>query len=198
MMKGTRKPGKGESPADLRRSIITAWTRMGGGPVGRKELAGIQATLGTQTSLPSPAAIARVLADHGADLKHPEVIDCDAEWRTGYLADLARREEQSGEGDLVKTLRLQDAESMIKEWEKQRLGFERSGDTPAAREVQTLAIEMRKTAQLRAKDRSLPQAVRREQAEISEWLLVWLQTPGLFEQWLELRKTSPGYRKFLV
>src|SRR5436190_23875919 len=108
MMEGARKPGKGERSADLRQSIVAAWTRMGGGPVGRKELARIQASLSTQTSLPSPAAIARVLADHGADLKHPEVIECDAQWRR---ENQARQAEQSVEADLVKTLQLKDAES---------------------------------------------------------------------------------------
>ena len=35
---------------------------------------------------------------------------------------------------------------------------------------------------------------RAEQAEIAEWLKVWIQTPILFADWLELRRRSPAPR----
>jgi hypothetical protein len=31
--------------------------------------------------------------------------------------------------------------------------------------------------------------------EISEWLSVWLQSPELFSDWLDLRRRSPEYKK---
>jgi hypothetical protein len=35
---------------------------------------------------------------------------------------------------------------------------------------------------------------RAEQEEIAQWFTIWLQTPDLFAQWLELRKASPGFK----
>jgi len=166
-MEGARKPDTGESSAELRQSIVAAWRQLGGGGVGRRELVGIQRSLGTKASGPSPAAIARVLADHGAELKHPEIIECDAEWRRAFLEKEAQRLEETAGPDQAKPLRLNQAESLIIKLEKQRLGFERAGDRTAAGEIQTLAIETRQTALLRAKDKSQPQSVRREQNEIA-------------------------------
>ena len=34
-----------------------------------------------------------------------------------------------------------------------------------------------------------------DEAEIAEWLTVWLQTPDAFETWVSLRKRSADFKK---
>ena len=38
-------------------------------------------------------------------------------------------------------------------------------------------------------------SIRRMKIEITEWLSLWLQTPNLFNDWVELRQRSPEFRK---
>ena len=40
-------------------------------------------------------------------------------------------------------------------------------------------------------------AKRREKQEIARWFQVWLETPDLFQDWLELRKLSEEFRNLL-
>src|SRR5215470_5781348 len=62
--------------------IVETWDRMGKDVVGASELASIQQTLVQRFgSGSSPASIARVLADHGARLGHPEILQTDSRWR---------------------------------------------------------------------------------------------------------------------
>jgi hypothetical protein len=143
----------------------------------------------------SPAGIARVLADEGAELRHPEVIEFDARWRE------AKIESESGEfkgvEDLLtgRPLRLRKAEALIKKLEKLRRSSSESGNQTTARQARDMAVSARQTAELLAKDRKLSQTERAEQAEIAEWLKVWIQTPSLFSDWLDLRRRSPEFQK---
>src|SRR5262249_155067 len=57
----------------------------------------------------------------------------------------------------------------------------------AARTARQNATELSQSSQLSA-------SRRREHAEIAQWLTVWLQTPDLFAQWLELRKASAEFK----
>ena len=61
--------------------------------------------------------------------------------------------------------------------------------------LKAIAIEARQLALSAGKDQRIDKMLQRRQKEIAEWLTVWLQTPKLFEQWLELRKRSPEFGK---
>ena len=87
------------------------------------------------------------------------------------------------------------AESLVGTLEDVRCRFERTGDDRQIAELRTLAIDARRAAVSRAGDTSLPISIRHEQTEIAEWLMVWLETPNLFEQWVELRKSSAAFRE---
>lgn len=132
----------------------------------------------------SPAAIARVLADEGAELRHPEVIEFDAQWRE------ERIKSQMREFDSLEPLTFERAEELIKRCEEARKLND--GDSTQARNS---AIDARNKAQLVAGRKSLSEAKRAEQLEIAEWLGVWIKTPNLFADWLELRKRSDDFRR---
>ena len=166
--------------------------------VGESELREIQRLLRSQFGPgadESPAAIARVLADEGAELRHPEVIEFDARWREARMEMESRQLKGLDELLTAGPLQLKKAEALIKKLEKLRQRAEASGDQTALNQVRRIAVSARQHAELLAKDRKLDRHERAEQAEIVEWLKVWIQTPVLFADWLELRRRSPEFQK---
>src|SRR6185295_2875097 len=62
--------------------IVEAWETTATDLVGASDLTLIQVALFQRFgSESSPASIARVLADHGARLRHPEILQADSRWR---------------------------------------------------------------------------------------------------------------------
>ena len=95
-------------------------------------------------------------------------------------------------------MRLKQAEALIKKLEKLRKKFERAGDAQALRSLKDEAVNARQTVQSLAKSEKLNQRVRGEQVEIVEWLAVWIRTPTLFAEWLELRQRSSDFRQRFI
>ena len=190
--------GDQTQPRNKQEFIIAEWHRLGGKAIGRKELRRIQQALHEkfgEGGVESPARIARVLADEGAELRHPEVIELDAKWReekiekeTSTFRGLERLLD-------AKPVRLHEAESLIKKLEQTRQSSERNEDQVNVRRLRDIAINARQAAESLANDSMLNQTTRDEQAEIAQWLAVWLQTPTLFDDWLDLRRRSPDFRK---
>ena len=174
--------------------IVEAWNRLERPAIGEHELREIQGSVLSQLgegAVESPAAIARVLADEGAELRHPEVIEFDARWRE---AKIERESEELKDLDDLLTarpLRLVKAEELIGELEKLRQSSEGSG----SQLVRSMAVSARQAAELHSKDWKLSQLERAEQAEIVEWFKVWIQTPSLFADWLDLRRRSVEFQK---
>jgi hypothetical protein len=165
--------------------------------VGASELRKIQSAIREQFgagAVDSPAAIARVLADEGAELRHPEVIEFDARWREAEIRRNSKRFAGFDGGPGGEPLRLKQAEALIKRLEREWDRSERAGDKAARQRARDEAIKAAEAAQSLAKNRALDQTQRAEQAEIAAWLAVWIQTPNLFAEWLELRRRSPEFR----
>jgi len=130
------------------------------------------------------------VADAGADLRHPEVIEFDALWRAEQMRE-APHASEAREPALEEFLTLMQAEDFIRELEKRRLYA-----APAeVQGIRSIAIKARETAQSHARRKTLGLLQKAEQQEIAEWLGVWIKTPGLFKDWLELRKRSVEFRK---
>ena len=190
-MEGTRSsPSPRRSDSKVRRQAIIEYWRGEQCPrVGARELSQLQSLLATRfggADLDSPATIARVLADEGAELRHPEVIECDAQWRADFLQ---RPSQDSAElPDAKETLTLAAVEPFIEKLEQL------ARDKADIQRLRSVAIEARKTAQLEARRKSLSESQRNEQIEIAEWLGVWIKTPRLFKDWLELRRRSPEFK----
>jgi hypothetical protein len=198
-MEGRQLKTRGKPALSTRRDlIIAAWDRLGRATIGESELREIQRSVRSEFGLgtnESPAAIARLLADEGAELRHPEVIEFDACWREAKIE--SERKRFKGLDDFLagKPLRLNKAETLIKRLEKLRKSSESSGDQISLKQARNMAANGRQIAESLAKDRTLNQTQRDEQAEIAAWLKVWIQTPGLFADWLELRQRSPDFQE---
>ena len=149
--------------------ILEVWTKTGNDVVRASDLSLIQDALaqrfGTESS---PASIARVLADHGALLGHPEILQADLRWREGNL--LFSAEDLTLDNLEAATRFVDKIESLRQQFENDR----------AMREH--LYQQVR---QLKSELQSIHTSIARE---LGEWLTVWLQNPGIFKEWLELRR----------
>jgi len=188
-----KRVSRGHKPRTPNQLIVGCWKKLGRPAVGARELAAIQAELNGEfgtSAVNSPAAIARVLADEGAELRHPEVIECDAAWRTEQVPDdeqsLSKSRTPAGE-----VLTLAQAEGLIEELEQLRV----QADVTDGQSIRAPAIEAREAAHRRAQRKSLSELQRAEQQEIAEWLGVWIKTPNLFKDWLDLRKSARDFKK---
>ena len=186
----------GVSSERFREVIVSTWLALGGASVGADELIAIQKALAEvidEDHLPSPASIARELAPEGAELRHPEVIECDAAWRRAGWEREARRFKRLD--DLVSEgpLTMKRAEELLAELDRLRQEFASTNDDEGLARLKEFAVSVQQRSQVRSK--SGVEAARAEESEIVAWLKVWMQTPAIFSDWLELRKRSAEFRK---
>lgn len=174
--------------------IIEVWERLDCESIGRIEIEAIEAAVrerfGPQAVDPV-MAIARLLADEGAQLRHAELMDLHIERDEDRHYDAAFR-------DLFDLTGLESARSSLRRMENLRKKFTERRDRDGLRLLRQLAIEERdellgsETSRLRP----LPFNVRKE---IAEWLTIWLGSPEVFEHWIEMRQASADYAaKFLT
>lgn len=182
--------------------IIEVWEALDCESVGTRELEQIQNAVRErfgEGALSSPAAIARTVADEGAVLRHPEVFECDANWRRQQL-------EERVLPDGLDFSNLSSAFESIVKIEEKRIELGRTGENGKGErgrpdnavelgELRELVSAARDEALLRARSKILDEDQRKQAREISEWLRVWLQAPELFSDWLDLRRRSPEFRK---
>jgi hypothetical protein len=192
-----KRPGQSLAAQAARESIVKLWLELSRPPVDTQFLERVQRQLAqsSEDRALSPAKVARLLADEGAELRHPEIMEADVRWRESLVKsrmDKFAAVEPLSSGAL---LNIQDAGMLISRMEMLRQEFERDDDQAGLDELRTLAAGARRRAEVMGKSLKLDEKVRSEQREIAEWLKVWLQTPMLFENWLELRWRSEEFRK---
>lgn len=157
--------------------IVEVWERTGKDLIGAAELNVIQEALvqrfGSETS---PASIARVLADHGARLGHPEILQADTRWRERQHFftpdDLAFDSIDSANAFIQKIQQAHAQESL-----RQSVLLIKS-------ELDHLAGLPTAPANRRAVAR-----------EAAQWLTVWLQNPQIFPEWLALRRSTAEFQE---
>jgi len=153
--------------------IVEVWEGLGKEVVGASELSLIEeAVVERLGSAASPASIARVLADHGAILGHPEILQADARWREKQSLFTA---------DDLEFGNLEAAMKLINK-------IEHLESDPTMRESLRQSVRSLK-AELDSLSSSKQLA-----AEVAQWLAVWLQNPQIFTEWLALRQNTPEFR----
>jgi hypothetical protein len=169
--------------------MIEVWEQLDCESVGARELEQIQAALlekfgaGAQAS---PASIARAVADEGAVLRHPEVFECDRVWREANLKSLSF-------GDALDFSNLDAAFASVVKIEEQRL--QQTGGESSKSNLGQAVTAIRKELTLRARSPIIESSDKILFNEVAQWLSVWLQSPELFSDWLDLRRRSPEFRK---
>ena len=170
--------------------VIEVWERLDCETVGEDELESIfEAVRGRfgKGALESPASVARMLADEGAELRHAEVLEMDARWRTADPYEAMFR-------NVLRFADFDQAAASIKRLDNLRRQFERKKDAEGLRRVRETALKGKQRAQMIAGNKSVDARKRAEKDEIANWFTVWLQTPEIFDDWLALRRRSADYR----
>jgi hypothetical protein len=155
--------------------IIDAWKPLDKEVVGAPELDLIRETIAERfgTDL-SPASIARALADHGARLGHPEILQADVRWRESNLFFTPE--------DLTFGT-LEDATALMDKLESLRRQVE--SEKP---KLEQLYQQVR---QLKGELELIPTSLGQE---LAQWLTIWLQNPQIFGDWVALRRATEEFR----
>jgi hypothetical protein len=173
-----------------RELMIEVWEYLDCESVGAKELEAVREAVRErfgEGAVESPARVARVLADEGAELRHAEVLDLDARWRTQDPYEAAFR-------NVLKFSTFEEAAQSIRRLDNLRKQFGRKQDREGLRRVQETVLKGKQRAQMIARNASVNERKRAEKTEMAEWFTVWLNQPDIFEDWLALRLASKDFR----
>ncbi len=184
----TKREWKARTKRDL---MIEVWEHLDCETVGAKELAAVMEVVRErygEGAVESPAAIARLLADEGAELRHAEVLEMDARSRTADPYEAAFR-------NVLKFSSFDEAAASIKRLENLRRQFQRKKDKDGLRRVQETVLRGKQRAEMIAGNAAVNERKRAEKAEIAQWFAVWLRQPEIFDDWLILRRRSEEFRQ---
>lgn len=173
-----------------RELMIEVWERLDCESVGAKELEAVREAVRErfgEGAVESPARVARLLADEGAELRHAEVLEMDARWRTQDPYEAAFR-------NVLKFSTFEEAAQSIRRLDNLRKQFHRRNDRAGLRRVRETVLKGKQRAQMIARNQSVNERKREEKAEMAEWFTVWLNQPEIFEDWLALRLASKDFR----
>lgn len=170
--------------------IIEVWEKLDCESVGAGEIEAIDvvvADLFGADSVDSSMVTARLLADEGASLRHAEIMSL-------YIRRARQRQGGPGSSGEFDFSDLHSALSSIAQFDQLRSKFLNGDDQHGLRAVREAAIRYKDAAEAAAKSGALDAAARRVQAEICDWLRIWIQTPEVFGGWLELRRRSAEFK----
>ena len=158
-----------------RELMIEAWEELDCETVGAAELETIQNVLREvygEGATEGPAAIARVLADEGAVLRHSEVLECDVNWRQQNIS--------VEELDFTNPRPTADRLAQLAEQWKQ-------SNLPEQKALSDLVHVWRREAELLTSSKVIDESGKAVVREVRGWIGVWLQNPVMFADWLSLR-----------
>jgi hypothetical protein len=186
-----KREWKSRTKRDL---MIEVWEHLDCESVGAVELETIETVVRErfgEGAVENPAAVARLLADEGAELRHAEVLELDARYRSTDPYEAMFR-------NVLKFSTFAQAAASIKNLENLRRQFKRKKDQEGLRRVNELALKGKQRAQMISRNRNVDEKKRAEKNEIAEWFAVWLRQPEIFSDWLELRQRSKDYRQLFT
>ncbi|HEY0386739.1 MAG TPA: hypothetical protein VGC64_12035 [Pyrinomonadaceae bacterium] len=174
-----------------RELMIEVWEHLDCETVGARELEAIELAVRErfgEGALESPVLVARLLADEGAELRHAEVLELDAQRRAADPYEAMLR-------NVLKFADFAQAANSIRNLENLRRQLARKKDETGLRRVREVGLKGKQRAQMIARNPKVDEAKRAEKAEIADWFTLWLQTPEIFQDWLDLRLRSKDFRQ---
>lgn len=87
----------------------------------------------------------------------------------------------------------EELEASLLELEKEYAMAVARGDRTRATACRRAVIQAKDRARLISRSEKVDAEKRRQKAEMAEWMLVWLENPGIFAAWVTLRKKSLTY-----
>lgn len=177
---------KASTKTDL---IIEVWEKLDCESVGATEIAAIETVISGvygDAAVESPMAVARLLADEGAELRHAEIMQL-------YVTRSSSRPHEAALRNILNLDDLATAHRSIRALENLRIKVLGDGDKEGLRKLRETAIRGKDLAIETSKSANVDDATKRLNEEIANWLTVWLQTPDVFESWAALRKRSAEF-----
>lgn len=178
---------KSRTKTDL---MIEVWEALDCESVGAKEIIAIENAVRERfgnSAVDSPMRIARLLADEGAELRHSEIMELDIQRRLESPYDAMFR-------NILKFSDFKETLISIRQLENLRRKFQSDNDKEGLRLVRETAIKGKQRAQMIAKNEKVETKKREEKGEIAEWFTIWLQSPEIFENWIQLRQNSTDFQ----
>jgi hypothetical protein len=182
---------KGWTARTKRELMIEVWERLDCESVGAAEIEAVMEAVRGRFgagAVETPARIARLLADEGAELRHAEILELDARLRTVDPYDSMFR-------NILKFSTFEEAAASLRRLDNLRRQFERSKDAEGLRRVRETVLKGKRRAQMISRNAAVNERKRAEKAEIAEWFTVWLNQPSIFSDWLALRRRTPAFRE---
>lgn len=167
-----------------RKAILAAAREVGAGIFTSAEIEQVRrqmlARLGEEGKA-SHELIAAVLAQAGIPV------------RRSRLQGAARYEEEFR--DLLHFSTFEDAEMCLIRLDELLQKFREQGDPAGeARVIEVAQLGLRRAVMI-SRNTKVDPYKRAEKEEVSRWFRVWLENPGAFFDWLELRKQTPDFRR---
>lgn len=159
--------------------MIEVWEKLDCDSIGSAEIEAIEQVVRDvlgESAVESPMKIARLLADEGAELRHSEIMELHV---LRYEAKPYTAEFRN----ILKTESFRQTLASIRNLDNLRKKFLSDGDKNGVRIIRERVIEAKK------KLNRTP-----EEAEMAEWLNVWLLTPDAFDTWVSLRQRSADFK----
>lgn len=179
---------KSRTKTDL---TIEVWEALDCENVGAKEIIAVENAVRERfgnSAVDSPMRIARLLADEGAELRHAEIMELDVERRQeSPYAPMFR--------NILKFADFKQALISIRNLENLRKKFQSENDKEGLRLVRETALKGKNRAQMISKNEKVEEKKRAEKAEITEWFTIWLGSPEVFENWVQLRQNSKDFKE---
>ena len=169
--------------------IIEVWEKLDCENIGAAEIEAIETAVGDQYgngAVDSPMRIARLLADEGAELRHSEIMEL-------YIARVSNRPYEAAFRDVLNIGGLRSALRSIRNLESLRRKYAGDGDKDGVRLVRETALKGKLAAAETAERERIDAVTRQINAEIAQWFTVWLQTPEVFDEWVNLRQRSQDF-----
>ena len=171
--------------------IIEVWEKLDCENVGATEIEAIEIAVEEhfgKGAVDSPMIIARLLADEGAELRHSEIMEL-------FVKRHAKSPYDAMFYNILKLADLGQTTGTIRNLENLRKKLHSENDKEGLRLLKEISIRGKTRAQEMASDPRLTETARAENAEIAQWLTLWLQSPELFETWVALRQNSADFKE---
>lgn len=169
--------------------IIEVWEKLDCENVGAAEIEAIEEVIRDrygEAAVDSPMQLARLLADEGAELRHSEIMDLWIERSSDRPYDAAFR-------NLIDLKDMRSSLTTLRNLENLRRKYASDGDKTGLRHIREAAIHAKSQLREAAEDPKLDALSRRKSIEIAQWFTVWLQTPTIFDSWIDMRQRARDF-----
>src|SRR5215470_17425048 len=141
----------------------------------------------------------KLIAEHGEEGKTGNDYIADVLKSAGFKVVLSLQEEAEDQyeeefEDLLHFKTLSDAEVSIMRLDELMRKFKAHNENAAVERVLNVARLGKRRAEMIARNHKVEKQKRDEKLEIANWFKIWLETPDVFFDWLDVRKQSAEYQ----